>query len=67
MLPMMIFSGLYINVDKIPQYFRWLSYISPMRWAYVGYCENEFPGTNYNSSLDRRSLRAHTHALVADE
>ena len=31
MLPLMIFSGFFVNSGTIPPYFNWISYISPMK------------------------------------
>ena len=33
-LPLMIFSGMFINTDSIPVYFDWIKYISPIKWAF---------------------------------
>ncbi|XP_062517758.1 protein white-like isoform X1 [Corticium candelabrum] len=33
-IPMMLFGGLFVNIDSIPVYFYWISYIS---WFYYGF------------------------------
>lgn len=44
LLPLMLFSGLYMNIGSIPVYFNWLQYISPMKYAYQAIMINEFNG-----------------------
>ena len=34
LLPFMLFGGLFINVNSIPDYFYWLSYISFFKYGY---------------------------------
>jgi len=41
-LPLMIFSGFFINTDSIPVYLDWIKYISPIKYAFQAYCLNEF-------------------------
>jgi hypothetical protein len=43
-LPLMIFSGFFINTDSIPVYLDWIKYLSPMKYAFEAYCLNEFTG-----------------------
>jgi ABC-type multidrug transport system permease subunit len=33
-IPMMLFGGLFLNVESIPKYFYWVSYLS---WFYYGF------------------------------
>lgn len=42
LIPMMIFSGLMINNNSIPIYFKWIRYISPTQYAFTGAMKNEF-------------------------
>ncbi|KAF0686053.1 Aste57867_22147 [Aphanomyces stellatus] len=35
-LPLVLFGGLFINADNTPNYFIWLEYISPLKYAYRG-------------------------------
>ncbi|ETV97635.1 hypothetical protein H310_09526 [Aphanomyces invadans] len=35
-LPLVLFGGLFINTDNTPNYFTWLEYISPLKYAYRG-------------------------------
>ncbi|EQC42055.1 hypothetical protein SDRG_00898 [Saprolegnia diclina VS20] len=37
-LPFLIFGGLFINTNNVPVYFRWLEFISPMKYAFRGMC-----------------------------
>lgn len=44
LLPLMLFSGLYLNIGSIPVYFNWIQYLSPMKYAYQAIMINEFHG-----------------------
>ena len=41
-IPIILFSGLFINTDSIPPYFTWIQYISPVRYMYQEVFKNEF-------------------------
>jgi ABC-type multidrug transport system ATPase subunit len=43
-LPLMIFSGFFINTASVPVYLMWIKYLSPMFYAFQAYCHNEFTG-----------------------
>ena len=43
-LPLMLFSGFYIQLHSIGWWFRWISYISPIRWGFVALIKNEMKG-----------------------
>ncbi|KAJ3070649.1 ATP-binding cassette sub- G member 1 [Podochytrium sp. JEL0797] len=44
LMPLMLFSGLFINNGSIPAYFDWIKYISPFKYAYEGLMKNEYAG-----------------------
>ncbi|KAI9347308.1 ABC-2 type transporter-domain-containing protein [Obelidium mucronatum] len=44
LMPLMMFSGLFVNNGSIPAYFDWIKYISPMKYAYEGLMKNEYTG-----------------------
>jgi len=44
LMPLMLFSGLFVNNGAIPPYFDWIKYISPMKYAYEGIIKNEMGG-----------------------
>jgi ABC-type multidrug transport system permease subunit len=44
LLPLMIFSGLFVNNDTIPPYFDWIKYLSPIKYGFEGLVKNEFKG-----------------------
>eukprot|EP00158_Paraphelidium_tribonemae_P007562 Partr_v1_DN28287_c0_g1_i1_m76207 putative ATP-binding cassette, sub-family G (WHITE), member len=48
LLPLMIFSGLFVNNDSIPVYFDWIKYISPIKWGFEALAKNEFYGLELN-------------------
>lgn len=46
LLPLMVFSGFFVQSDSIPPYFSWIQWISPMKYGFVALCLNEFTGLN---------------------
>jgi ATP-binding cassette subfamily G (WHITE) protein 1 len=48
-LPLMIFSGLFVNGGSLPVYFAWIKYISPMKYAFSALIQNEFDGLQLNN------------------
>eukprot|EP00475_Leptophrys_vorax_P015691 TRINITY_DN21992_c0_g1_i1.p1 TRINITY_DN21992_c0_g1~~TRINITY_DN21992_c0_g1_i1.p1 ORF type:complete len:674 (-),score=211.74 TRINITY_DN21992_c0_g1_i1:46-2067(-) len=42
MMPLVIFSGLFIDINSIPVWLRWISYISPFRYVFRNVLTNEF-------------------------
>eukprot|EP00127_Corallochytrium_limacisporum_P002802 Clim_evm15s141 gene=Clim_evmTU15s141 len=46
-LPLMIFSGFFVNDDNIPPYFDWIKYLSPMKYGFSVLAQNEFDGLEF--------------------
>lgn len=44
LLPLMLFSGIFVNQDSIPGYFNWIKYLSPMKYGFEALAKNEFTG-----------------------
>lgn len=44
LLPLLMFSGLIINMGSIPIYFRWIKHLSPMKYGYEALMKNEYAG-----------------------
>jgi len=42
LLPLMIFSGFFVNNGGIPVYFDWIKYLSPMKYGFSALVQNEF-------------------------
>jgi len=42
LLPLMIFSGLFVNTGNIPVFLDWIKWLSPMKYGFVGLVKNEF-------------------------
>jgi len=52
-IPLILFSGLFINSGSIPPYFTWIQYISPIKYMYQEVYKNEFYGLDeYDDSSD---------------
>ena len=43
-LPLMIFSGFFVNNGNIPVFFDWIKYLSPIKYGFSGLAQNEFAG-----------------------
>eukprot|EP01097_Dermamoeba_algensis_P001505 TRINITY_DN1565_c0_g1_i2.p1 TRINITY_DN1565_c0_g1~~TRINITY_DN1565_c0_g1_i2.p1 ORF type:complete len:647 (-),score=131.01 TRINITY_DN1565_c0_g1_i2:142-1992(-) len=41
---LVLFSGFFVNIDQIPVWLRWLTYVSPLRWSLDALLQNEFNG-----------------------
>jgi len=41
-LPIMIFGGLFVNLETIPKVFHWIQYISPIKYSYNAMLLEEF-------------------------
>lgn len=44
LLPLMIFSGLFVNNESIPVYFDWIKYLSPIKYGFEALVKNELNG-----------------------
>ncbi|PNW85044.1 hypothetical protein CHLRE_03g169300v5 [Chlamydomonas reinhardtii] len=64
LLPLMVFSGFFVNSDTIPPYFTWIQYISPMRYGYIALAKNEFAGLQINCSPDESCPPGYNGAMV---
>ncbi|PNH12086.1 ABC transporter G family member 1, partial [Tetrabaena socialis] len=60
LLPLMVFSGFFVNSNTIPPYFAWqktastqIQYISPMRYGFLALSKNEFSGLQINCTPDQ--------------
>lgn len=52
-LPLMMFSGFFINPDSMPVYLAWIQWISPMKYAYSALAKNEFSGLDLYCKADQ--------------
>jgi hypothetical protein len=44
LLPLMLFSGFFLNTANIPEFCRWIKHLSPIKYGFVGLAKNEFSG-----------------------
>ncbi len=44
LIPMMVFSGLMVNLKTVKPYFAWIPIVSPTQYAYKAIMKNEFEG-----------------------
>jgi hypothetical protein len=64
MLPLMLFSGFFLNSNSIPPYFDWLSYLSPIKWAFMILARNEFTGLKFECSDPRQCIFRTGEAVI---
>ncbi|GMH52576.1 hypothetical protein TrRE_jg4903 [Triparma retinervis] len=43
-MPLMMFSGFFLNADSTPVYYSWIPWISPMKYAFSALAMNEYRG-----------------------
>jgi ATP-binding cassette subfamily G (WHITE) protein 1 len=43
-IPLMIFSGLFVNLATLPVWIRWFQWLSPIKYGFVAFMKNEFDG-----------------------
>eukprot|EP00455_Lapot_gusevi_P022245 TRINITY_DN2315_c0_g1_i8.p1 TRINITY_DN2315_c0_g1~~TRINITY_DN2315_c0_g1_i8.p1 ORF type:complete len:197 (+),score=73.98 TRINITY_DN2315_c0_g1_i8:106-696(+) len=48
LLPLMIFAGLFINLDSIPPYFTWIQWLSPAKYGFAAVAFNEYEGLSFS-------------------
>ena len=54
LIPLILFSGLFINNDSIPPYFTWIQYISPVKYMFQEVYKNEFYGLGiYEKNVEK--------------
>lgn len=56
-LPLMLFSGLFVNSGGIPPYFDWIKYISPMKYSFESFMLAEQKGLTYYCDDDELVVR----------
>jgi ATP-binding cassette subfamily G (WHITE) protein 1 len=47
LLPLMLFGGLFSNVETIPAWIGWVQYLSPIRYGNEALIRSEFNGREY--------------------
>lgn len=52
LLPLFLFSGIFVSSGNLPVYFNWIKYVSPMYYCYTGMLEVQFSGTLPNCNPD---------------
>jgi len=53
LMPLMIFSGFFVNSQTSPAFLNWIKYISPMKYAFVALIKNEFTGLTLHCNADQ--------------
>ncbi|ORY44120.1 hypothetical protein BCR33DRAFT_717206 [Rhizoclosmatium globosum] len=51
LMPMMLFSGFFVNTSQIPVWLRWIKYVSPMKYAFEGAIRSQLGGTSAGDKL----------------
>lgn len=44
LMPIMLFSGFFVNGDELPIYFRWIKYASPPKYTFQALAINQYTG-----------------------
>jgi len=63
-LPLMLFAGLMVNIKNIPIWFKFMPYISPLKYAFTAAAKNEFSNVIFPNCIpDGRSPCTGNEAL----
>lgn len=57
LIPLMMFSGFYVNTENIPPYFVWVEALSPMRYAFEALSVTVMRGVEFDCDDDQRIPR----------
>lgn len=49
LLPVLLFSGLFLNSGNFPVWLSWLQYASPVRYSFSGLLQNQFNSYTFNN------------------
>lgn len=49
LLPVLLFSGLFVNSENFPVWLSWLQFGSPVRYAFSGLLQNQFNSYTFNN------------------
>ena len=49
LLPVLLFSGLFVNFGNFPAWLSWLQWASPVRYAFSGLLRNQFSNYTFNN------------------
>lgn len=52
-LPLMMFSGFFLNPESTPVYLKWVEYVSPMKYAFSALALNEYKGLELHCTADQ--------------
>jgi len=52
-LPLMMFSGFFLNPESTPVYLQWIEWISPMKYSFAALALNEFSGLKLHCEPDQ--------------
>ena len=52
-MPLMMFSGFFLNPESTPAYLKWVEWISPMKYAFSGLARLEFAGLALECKRDQ--------------
>ncbi|KXZ56662.1 hypothetical protein GPECTOR_1g597 [Gonium pectorale] len=64
LLPLMVFSGFFVNSNTIPPYFSWIQYISPMHYGFIALAKNEFSGLQIKCKPDQGCAEGYNGDMV---
>lgn len=62
-LPLMMFSGFFLNPESTPKWLIWVQWISPMKYSFSAIVQNEFNGLSLHcTDTQYRQIIVHTPA-----
>lgn len=47
-IPILLFAGLVVNINDIPEYLRWLQYFSPLRHSVLIVFQDQLESSNFS-------------------
>ena len=51
-MPLMMFSGFFLNADSTPVYYSWIPWVSPMKYAFTALARVEYTGLKLQCTAD---------------
>lgn len=63
-IPLMVMGGFFVNTNTIPDWLKWIEYISMFKYGFQAACQNEFEGQVYNCGCVSQTSATDTQYLI---